>query len=106
MRGRQRESSQTRNSYDLQKSSLAPLRKLAAVNNINACFRVHVTPILEHELYWSTLHVAYTQPTYRSRPSAEAAFTTVRELLRESRAISNDAARCMLESSQSNVSPE
>jgi hypothetical protein len=79
---------------------------LYAPNNINACFRVHVTPILEHELYWSTLHVAYTQPTYRSRPSAEAAFTTVRELLRESRAISNDAARCMLESSQSNVSPE
>jgi hypothetical protein len=77
----------------------------AVPNNINACFRVQVAPLLEHELYWSTLHVYYNG-AHRSRASAEAGFTAVRDLLRESRALSNDASRCMLEYAQSTLSPE
>jgi hypothetical protein len=66
-------------------------------NNINACFRVNVTPILEHEMYWTTLHSYYNHPTYFSRPSAVAAFNATRDLLKESRSISNDAVTCMFE---------
>jgi hypothetical protein len=66
-------------------------------NNINACFRVYVTPLLEHEMYWTTLHSYYNHPTYTSRPSAVAAFNATRDLLKASRNISNDAVTCMFE---------
>jgi hypothetical protein len=75
-----------------------PSSGAADPNNIHACFRVDVTPALEHEMYWSTLHVWYNKVGYASRPSAEAAFYAVRDLLRDSRGISNDALTCLLES--------
>jgi hypothetical protein len=71
-------------------------------NNINACFRVNVTPILEHEMYWTTLHSYYNHPAYSSRPSAVAAFSATRDLLKESRSISNDAVTCMFEQASHN----
>jgi hypothetical protein len=66
-------------------------------NNVNACFRVDVTPELERGMYWTTLHSYYNHPTYASRASAVAAFNATRDLLKESRSISNDAVTCMFE---------
>jgi hypothetical protein len=72
-------------------------------NNINACFRGDVAPQLELELYWSTLHGYYNKVGYSSRPSAELAFNTVRDLLKESRSISNDAVTCLFEQGGDNL---
>jgi hypothetical protein len=72
-------------------------------NNINACFRGDVAPQLEIEMYWTTLHGYYNKVGYSSRPSAEAAFNTVRDLLKESRSISNDAVTCLFEQGGDNL---
>jgi hypothetical protein len=75
-----------------------PSSGVASPNNIHACFRVDVTPQLEHAMYAATLHVWYNKVGYISRSSAEAAFYAVRNLLKDSRKISNDALTCLLES--------
>lgn len=67
-------------------------------NNIHACFRVDITPPLEHAIYWSTIHLWYNKVDYSSRQSAENAFYAVRNLLKNSRKISNDALTCLFES--------
>jgi hypothetical protein len=76
---------------------------LVVPNNINACFRSDVTPQIELELYWTTLHGYYNKVGYTSRPSTEAAFNAVRDLLKESRSISNDAVTCLFEQGGDNL---
>jgi hypothetical protein len=71
---------------------------LAVPNNINACFRDDVTAQLETEMYWTTVHAYYNKAIYPSHASAVAAFNAVRDLLKESRSISNAATSCLLQS--------
>jgi hypothetical protein len=78
------------------KSMFYPSGQVVA-NNINACFRVDVTPHLEHEMYWTTLHAYYNNVKYPSHASAVDAFNSVRDLLKESRSISNTATSCLLQ---------
>ncbi len=75
-----------------------PSAGMANPNNIHACFRVDVTPQLEHAMYAATLHAWYNKPGMLSRHSAVKAFKAVRHLLRESREISNHALTCLFES--------
>ncbi|MEQ1559788.1 MAG: hypothetical protein ABL933_12725 [Methyloglobulus sp.] len=70
----------------------------AVPNNIHACFRVHVTPELEHAMYAATLHAWNNKVGLTSRGSAVDAFYVVRNLLRESRKISNNAQTCIFQS--------
>jgi hypothetical protein len=71
--------------------------------NMMACFRVYVVPLLEYELYATSLHAWYNKPQYNSRLQAVASFNAIRDLLKEARSISNDATTCLFESSNDHL---
>jgi hypothetical protein len=78
---------------------------MADPNNIHACFRVDVAPHIEYAMYLSTLQAWYNKAGYPSRQSAVDSYQAVRDLLEESRRISNDALTCLFESTNDMALP-